>query len=887
MLPFTLDSWQMCDYSGEMASRSKAANPCPMEETSHVRIPTSSKPQVGMKFNSYLEVERFIREHEEANYVKFKKLDCRTVECSRKRAPKRYLSDKLQYATVTLSCIHQGQFKSKSTKLQPKLETQRMGCQAKFRFSATPSGMQLYLADFITQHNHPHDEASYRGLPQKRKVNDQEREESFKLLQKRKRGSAQTEENLHAMEETLSDHIPNSSKPQVGMKFSSYDEVERFIQEHEEANYVKFRKLDCRTVESNRKRMPKRYLSDELRYATVTFSCIHHGQYASQSRVRHRQKSRRIGCQAKFRFAATPSGKQLYLADFVTQHNHPHDEASFRSLPQKRKLNDQEREEAFKILQKKGRRATLKHLQEATGKAVTTRDVHNLAAASRQNSLCYTNIKAILDYLSQVEEQTSVIEVVTNADERVVGIYYQDREMIRVYASFPHYLVVDATCKNNSLQMPLYVILVEDSNCEYEIVALFFLIASNEESFRAMMRRFKENNPIWPCLQVIMADKDNSTKILVDEFPCASLQMCLSQVLRKFKQDTSKKQLGLQKEEEAFCEKLMRKLAASKSEAVYMEIYKQLLNTELQTVIKYYNTTWHNNRQEWVEGLKSRSVTLKKEDPEKLKAVSEKLVAVFKNSPTSKKVMTNLKREVESLREERDKTAAALLAENAPITNPDNTTVSKFQQYLTPCALKYVLRQLKLSWKVKVKADIDNKSMTITSSKDNMIVCVDSCPCRLWQSLCLPCSHIFAVRRTKGLPFFAKAVIGSRWSLEYYRSCSRLSAQNTDTAQSIDALQRQRLRLLSRHEKYIRVSKITKQLATVMSEAPAEQFASQLEAVQKVLTCFQNGSSVNIMEEVGQHAIDTEVITESFPYQEDVRMESLQETHTQDEQTTA
>ncbi|XP_038067437.1 uncharacterized protein LOC119737289 [Patiria miniata] len=692
--------------------------------------------------------------------------------------------------------------------------------------------------------------------------------------------SGSEEANPCSVEETLGFHTPAFSKPQVGMKFNSYQEVKGFIREHAEANYVKFKKLDCRTVECSRKRMPKRYLSDELQYATVTFTCIHHGQYKSKSKgMRPRQKTQRIGCPAKFRFVATPSGKQLFLADFVTQHNHPHDEASSQFLPQKRKINYQKREEASKLQQKKRKRSAQKHsMQEATEKAPTTTDIHIVAASPRLRSLYSTNIQSILDYLSQVEDQTSVTEVVANANGKVVGIYYQDREMIRVYASFPHYLVVDATCKYNSVGMPLYIMLVEDSNCEYEIVAFFFLIASNAESFRAMMRRFKKNNPNWPDLQVIMADEGFPAKVLVKQFPSATLQMCAYQVLKKFKQDTSKKPLGLQKEEEAFCEKLMHKLAASKSEAAYMENYKQLLNTELQTMIKYYNTTWHNNRQEWVEGLKSRKGALIEEDPEKLTAVSKKLEAVLKNSPTSKQVMANLKKVVKSMRDERDKTAAAIIAENAPKTNPDDSTVSKFQQYLTPCALKYVLQQLQLSWEVEAQANMDSKSMIVKSSKDKMIVSADSCPCHLWHSLCLPCCHIFAVRRTKGLPLFAKEVIGSRWSLEYYRSCSRPPTQNADTAQSIDDPQKP-LGLLSDHEKCIQASEITKQLATVVSEAPGEQFASQLEVIEKLLTCFQNGSSVNIMEEVGQHTIATEVITESFPYKEDNRMESLQETH--------
>ncbi|XP_022103351.1 zinc finger SWIM domain-containing protein 1-like isoform X2 [Acanthaster planci] len=679
---------------------------------------------------------------------------------------------------------------------------------------------------------------------------------------------------------------PSSSDPQVGMKFDSYEEVEHFIREHEEINFVKFFIMNSRSVEGSRKRLPKRFLSDALKYCTVVFACVHHGEHKSTSKgMRPRQKTLRMGCPAKFRFSATPSGKQLYLADAVTQHSHPHDEVSFRSLPQKRRLTDEEREEAFEILKKQGKKSVQKHLQETAGKVLYMRDLHNLAAASRRNSICHTNIQAILDYLSQAEDQTSVVEVVTKADGRIVGIYYQDQEMKRVYASFPQYLVIDATCKYNSLRMPMYIMLNEGSNGYYEVVALYLLITSNADSVQAMMMRFKEHNPEWSDLQIIMVDKDvTERRVLREEFPAASVQMCLSHVLRRFEQDASKQRLGLQKEEEAFCLKLMRRLAGSKSEEVYMENYQQLLNTELGAVVEYYNTTWHTIREEWVEGLKSRSLVLKKgkrEDPDKLNAVSEQLKSVFRDSPTPEQVMTNLKKAVESLREERDQSVATLLAEHAPNPDSGSTVVDKFEQHLTPLALKYVLRQLKLSWKVKVKTNIDSTSSMVKSSHNTLTVNVDRCPCRFWCSLCLPCRHMFAVRRTKGLPLFAEEIIGSRWSLEYYKTTSRLSPQAADCTNILDTLRKQRLGLLSRHEKYVHVSEITEQLATVVSKAPAECFDSQMEAVKKLLSCFQNGSSVVITEEINQETVAAIAIDQVTLDSMENGTESEKETHAQ------
>ena len=64
--------------------------------------------------------------------------------------------------------------------------------------------------------------------------------------------------------------------------------------------------------------------------------------------------------------------------------------------------------------------------------------------------------------------------------------------------------------------------------------------------------------------------------------------------------------------------------------------------------------------------------------------------------------------------------------------------------------------------KVKIKED-----GTVNSSAGVLLVTADSCQCRFWKTMHLPCKHIFAVREQKSLSVFSSALIAERWKANY------------------------------------------------------------------------------------------------------------------------
>ena len=126
-----------------------------------------------------------------------------------------------------------------------------------------------------------------------------------------------------------------------------------------------------------------------------------------------------------------------------------------------------------------------------------------------------------------------------------MAICYQDSKMRDLYSHYPEVLFVDATHKLNELCMPLYVLLVEDGNGESEVVAIWIVVNEDSSSIKKMVDRFKRHNEHWDKTVTVITDKDFVERdTFKDEFPQASLQICLFHVLTTFKREITSVRLN-------------------------------------------------------------------------------------------------------------------------------------------------------------------------------------------------------------------------------------------------------------------------------------------------------------------------------------------------------
>lgn len=65
------------------------------------------------------------------------------------------------------------------------------------------------------------------------------------------------------------------------------------------------------------------------------------------------------------------------------------------------------------------------------------------------------------------------VDIFSDEDDTFTVLLFQDSVMKSSFASYPEVLMIDATYKLNELRMPLYLMIVLDSNGQSEIVAVF------------------------------------------------------------------------------------------------------------------------------------------------------------------------------------------------------------------------------------------------------------------------------------------------------------------------------------------------------------------------------------------------------------------------------
>ena len=222
-----------------------------------------------------------------------------------------------------------------------------------------------------------------------------------------------------------------------------------------------------------------------------------------------------------------------------------------------------------------------------------------------------------------------IVVVACTEGDNLVDLFYQDHAMQQSFAEFLELLLIDATYKLNDLRMPLYVLMVVDSNGESEIVGTFLAADDTRETISIMIQAFKSNNPAWECVRAIMSDKDFVERaVMREEFPQASLLICLFHVLRTFRREVTCERMGIRSAQRDMCLDILQQIVYSRSPEEYEQKVAMLQATGLESVIAYFNNSWHPIREECVECFKSRNLTLGNKTNNRLELINEKIKSV-------------------------------------------------------------------------------------------------------------------------------------------------------------------------------------------------------------------------------------------------------------------
>ena len=200
-----------------------------------------------------------------------------------------------------------------------------------------------------------------------------------------------------------------------------------------------------------------------------------------------------------------------------------------------------------------------------------------------------------------------------------------------------------------------------------------------------------------------------------------------------------------------------------------------------------------------------------------------------------------------ALRIERDHKAAVMFQKVKVHPFPADSPESDYSKLLTPYALAFVMKQLKLAEKVRQIVEV-GETFTVETSEGKKVVSLSNCHCIFYTSMSLPCHHMFALRIKLNQPLFDADLCNKRWTSAYYRATQRLFSRSSTQPLLVSTVSKEHRRKFSQHEKFHKASLLATELASVTSEASQVHFERRLVLLKDLITHWKNGDEVALTE---------------------------------------
>lgn len=441
------------------------------------------------------------------------------------------------------------------------------------------------------------------------------------------------------------------------------------------------------------------------------------------------------------------------------------------------------------------------------------------------------------------------VEVLSDKAKNFKGLFFQDKQMMEAFHAYPELLCLDATYKLLDLRLPIYLMLVEDSNGQSEIAAVCILVCEDSESITWMLEVFQKHNSMWTDIRVVMADKDIKERDTVKNvLPGATVLICLFHTLRTLKREITCEKMGITSGQRVLCLETVQKMAYASSQEEYDKMYVFLQENCPRLVVEYFDKNWHTIKNEWVLGFKALCGSFLNFTNNRLESINGKLKQVISFHSSLEEFVVKFFVILTSLRTERDHKAALQFQKVKVQPYSQSSPEAEFSKLLTSYALTYVIKQIELAKSVKLIEEV-NGEFIVNTSEGKKNVSEDDCECIFRKSMKLPCRHMFALKKKLGYALFDGHCCDKRWTLAYYRATQRIFSDMPSTPSvDLSIFDPTKKRKLSQHEKFRKATMVTTQLASVISEASQNHFYRRLELLKELTDSWKSGMEVTITE---------------------------------------
>ena len=651
-------------------------------------------------------------------------------------------------------------------------------------------------------------------------------------------------------------------------KFSSYDELQKKIDDYSRKSYECLSIGLSRTLEAavrQKKVSAARVVNSSLKFYEIKYSCVHGGKHKPKGTGKRSTHTFKMNCPFSLSLRLSSDGKHLVVTNVhLTHEGHDIGPENHKFYPKVRKLNNEERQYAEEMLSLGANNKKLQQqLVKQTGKSVLLRDLSNIASSSKKRRHDTQNdLGKCVEVLRQ--RYNCSVDISTDENEKFCGLFIQDEEMRQTFDAYPEIVFLDATYKLLNLQFPVYLFVCEDSNGLSEIVGMGMLVTEDAESLTWLIESFKNRNPAISRTRIVMADKDiNERDTIKTVLPHIKVLICLFHTLRTFRREITTEKMHITTGQREVCLEYILKLAYAKTESEYTRLYDEFSNAAPRAVKDYFDSSWNVIKEEWVMGFKFSTGNFLNTTNNRLESINGKLKQVITKYSTLEFFFEQFFIILSVLRNERDYKTVYSCQKTKVIPHDINSPRGQYTNLLTSYASTFVLSQIDLAEKYDYEFVnmIGNPGVFYTESSEGRIeVSHFRCSCCFFQSMKLPCRHIFRLRQKSGVSIYDNNICAVRWTNTYYRSTHKslktfnqsngnsfpTSSDQTETDTVVNISTQNTKKKLNSHEKFSKALNLWKKISNVISQSSQEQFERKLEQLAFLHDTWCEGKEVRI-----------------------------------------
>ncbi|CAF1026395.1 unnamed protein product [Brachionus calyciflorus] len=626
-------------------------------------------------------------------------------------------------------------------------------------------------------------------------------------------------------------------------KFDSFCQLKEQLEQWSKMNYVP---IKIRTSNRLKNEDP---CSKTLIYSSIYYTCVHYGEYRPRvttgSRVH--QKVYSTNCPFMIHVKSDVKKGELYVFKYETKHNHEISEEIFCNYPKNRRLDKNKEKEVAKLLSVDPVHRKLKRqITMNTNKPITSYDIYNLKAKLLKkddnfNSDEGTKIKNLIEKIKNEDIENKVAYSLDN-DNQLQCLFIQTKFQANWFKNFDTIIHIDGIFKLNVENYLLYVILVQDSNCNGRPVSYCLMKNETNENLEFFYNKFSEYNSV-EFVKLVMVDKDLSKLFLVKKFfPNSLTLLCVFHVIKYLKSVVGKLVVSQCVKNELM--ECMQGMVYVCNEEEYESYYNELKEKAKKSkdFLNYFDKNWHNCQDLCVRYYRQALPTLGTHTNNHLESYNNNL----KISIKARSHLTDCIVELMLITKE----------------TCSSVRVNELISHLSDHASDLILNQYDLIKKSNYSIHrVGQKDFNIHSTNKNYLVRVDNnnlvkCECDFTINFLLPCRHtLFICEYNLNLtPWFHERFL-KKASTKDINPLVESQNINSSNNRPIWQWTKDCLKPSTPEQKFRKLKNLVEDITNVICASGEEEFVLQQNKLKNFLGTLQTN----------KHRYETSVLDESTP----------------------